>query len=143
MTIQRVTREEGLNRLLELADILDVADAEHAVNDEPSYSQDIFFHECGTPACAGGHWAVAHPERWIVRDFRPYLREAPPSHLSAISERGTALRVYESLRIEFALTYDEGQEIFGGNGCGNAHTGKQAAAYIREFVEDERKAMNA
>lgn len=35
----------------------------------------------------------------------------------------------------FGLNYSEYYEIFGADGCGNAKSGKQAAAYIRKFIE--------
>ena len=39
----------------------------------------------------------------------------------------------------FGLSRDEYYEIFGVRGCGEAKTGKQAAAYIQKFIE--RKAV--
>lgn len=53
--------------LEELACILDKADALHAEKGEPAYKQAAYAHASGTPACALGHWAAAHPERgWRI-----------------------------------------------------------------------------
>lgn len=108
--------------LLELADILERADDEHRARGEPTYRQAAWLHPCGTPACAGGHWAAAHPERW---DFNtsgaPFLREHPLDTVSCAMH-------------EFGISFLEALELFDLNGCGGAKTAKEAAAYIRKFV---------
>jgi hypothetical protein len=112
----------GNERLLQLAKILDGADAAHRKAKEPTYDQRHVVHECGTPACAAGHWVVANPDRWEIRDGCTYLKGSRASPVRALSE-------------EFALSLDECEDIFGGAGCDYAKTAKQAAKYIRNFVK--------
>ncbi len=108
----------GNERLLQLAEILDTADERHIRANEPTYDQDIFAHDCGTPACAAGHWMAAHPYSWD-------LAEA-----ATIDGRSA----YWGLRLEFALDELDYNELFSSVGCGQAKTAKDAAAYIRAFV---------
>ena len=111
--------EEHMNaeKLLKLADILDAAHEAHQRKGGPGYNQARYTHECGTPACALGHWAAAHPER-----FAAILRESP--HISPLY----------LAELEFDLTHEQASELFDADGCGEATTHKQAAEYIRDFV---------
>lgn len=108
--------------LLELADILDRADAEHEARGEPGYDQERFAHSCGTAACALGHWAAAHPERWSIN----------PTRLTLHSR--TCADALEGAKIEFGLAPSQVYVLFDSDGCGGAKTAKQAADYIRAFV---------
>lgn len=116
----------GLKRLLRLADILDVADAQHRAKKEPTYDQSTFKKSCGTPACALGHWAAHNPRRWkFDTTGHPYLRTTEP--LYGIS--------FEDASQEFGIDHHAINELFEYNGCGRAKTGKQAAKFIRKFVK--------
>ncbi len=124
-------KEIGAPRLLALADILDAADAAHVAKGEPVYRQTAFAHDCGTPACALGHWAHHNQDRWTY-DGRPCVGAAPRLR------RGSR-NTYKDAAKEFHISHnenmeDEADELFGGCGCGEAETGKEAAAYIRDFV---------
>lgn len=120
----------GNRRLLKLADILSKADATHKKKSEPNYDQQFYAHECGTPACALGHWATAN-RRWVwlglKYDLFPRLRNN--SHGSTT----------EDAMEEFHLTEDEADELFEVDGCGNAQTAKEAARYIRAFVKRRQR----
>lgn len=122
--------ELGNQRLRKLAGILDVADAEHARGGAPAYDQHRYWHrDCGAPACALGHWAAAHPYRWIR------VQDAP----SMWGCEGTL----DSVTIEFALDPYDGRQalvLFGGYGCNGARTAKEAALYLREFVTRRKAA---
>lgn len=116
----------GNRRLLKLANILDTADAAHRKRKEPTYSQYEFTHDCGTPACALGHWAAANPRRWYFEgSLYPQLRNAGSPYTSPLDDACD----------EFSIDSDETQELFDVGGCGNARTAKQAAKYIRAFVK--------
>lgn len=112
----------GNERLLQLAAILDVADAQHRQRKEPTYDQSVIAHDCGTPACAAGHWAAANPDRWSIKDDCTYLKGSRLGPIAALCE-------------EFALSHEEYGELFGTSGCGEANTAKRAANYIRRFVK--------
>jgi hypothetical protein len=121
---------KGKERLLKLADILDVADAEHRKNNEPAYDQCSVGHPCGTPACALGHWAAANPRRFI---WNPRAEEEGGSVISYKPDPSAGF--YEMGSREFDLTSEQSTELFDGDGCGDARTGKAAARYIRKFVK--------
>lgn len=114
-------------KLLELATILDKADALHREHEEPAYSQRIYYHRCGTPACALGHWAAAHPDTWVTWHEDP-LSGYPTMRFN--NQSSCSRRVM----LEFDLEEDESDELFNSDGCGNAKTAADAAAYIRAFV---------
>lgn len=107
------TEEQGNVRLLRLASILDAADEYHKQHNEPAYKQRSLIHPCGTPACAGGHW-----------DASPEGQELGGSQ--------------QDWRKTFAINGKEESELFGGEGCGDARTAKEAAEYLRSFVARRR-----
>jgi hypothetical protein len=107
----------GNRRLLKLASILDTADAEHRKRGEPTYEQGCFRHECGTPACALGHW-IAHDDGWL--------------------DQGSSADFLKAKDV-FVLGAGDSQVLFGTDGCGGARTAKQAAKYIRAFVARRSK----
>lgn len=122
----------GNRRLLKLADILDTADALHKKRHEPGYAQTRFAHPCGTPACALGHWAAANPRRWMISAGSP---------LGSVRLRGCyMLNEIAAGMDEFAIDMEQYYDLFGGWGCGGAQTGKQAARFIRQFVQARQKA---
>lgn len=116
--------------LLELADILECADAEHLARGEPTYRQNAWTHPCGTPAGALGHWAAAHPERgWRFDLDDPIFG-------------GRVYQGYKQARSaaesEFGLTRTEAELLFGLYGCGFARSSREVAEYIRAFVRRKR-----
>ena len=120
-------------KLLRLASILDAAHEAHQRKGGPGYNQGLFTHPCGTPACAFGHWAAAHPDRFTTTPCGPVsLREGPDREPLSFTMLG-----FNSLRLaalEFDLTYEQASELFSADGCGDATTHQQAAWYIRNFV---------
>lgn len=118
--------------LEELATILETADEEHAKKNEPGYTQVAYVHPCGTPGCALGHWAVAHPDRWVVN----------PSQERVVSRNISGISPFSSAVIEFGITFHEAEELFGGGGCDHAETAKEAAAYVRVFIADKKDRSN-
>lgn len=120
----------GWKRLLKLADILDVADAEHRAKGEPRYRQSKFAHACGSPACALGHYA-AHNRR---RGWRIGLTNVTGTQWALVHGQAIGC-AYPSVLKEFELTKPEAAELFAADGCSDARTAKQAAKYIRAFVK--------
>lgn len=111
----------GNKRLLRLADILDKADALHKERGEPTYAQYRVMHECGTPACALGHWAYNNPRRW---KFNSRGAESRETRLTAVVKNGM---------YEFSLSYEESDALFGVDA--DHPTAKSVAKYIRAFVK--------
>ena len=120
----------NLDRLRNLADILDVADAKHRQNGEPTYKQSTIVHPCGTPACAIGHYAAATPDRWNISNGIVYH-----------TTYGAGL--FAGARAEFGISSDDWDELFEFNGCGRAKTSKQAASYIRDFIARKEAEFSA
>lgn len=122
------THATGMRRLLKLADILFTADAQHRKSKEPTYDQTRLRHDCGTPACALGHWASNNRRRW----------EWEEGHYPVLRHESTGETWFDATK-EFAITYEEADELFEMNGCGRATTGKEAARYIRGFVKRKQR----
>lgn len=136
-------KDVGAPRLLELADILDVADKEHRARDEPVYRQSRWRHACGTPACALGHYSAHRPERvsWASGQLPEMERQilglaGKYEHDYPIfrTANGALLTGCPAGAAEFCLEYSEALELFDSGGCGSALNGQQAATYIRNFV---------
>ncbi len=106
--------------LLELADILDQADAERLANGAPQFNMHFEQHDCGAPACAWGHYAVSTPDR--------------KAKFVKVNRYGANAN-YNDARIEFNLPRLDWWELFDHDGCGGAKTAKQAADYIRAYVQ--------
>lgn len=123
-----VSRAEGLARLSQLADLLlTVAPAE--------YDQGLYYHDCGTPSCALGHWATANPERWIALDPDPWGGSRARPILKGV-DRDRQDSARKSAMLEFSLTREEAEELFDKYGCGGAGTNVTLAViYLRQFVE--------
>lgn len=102
-------------RLLKAADIVDKV---------PKRLFDIesIDAQCGTPACVLGHYGIAYPRSGVTKVLF-----------------GLRIVSLESAMSHFCLTEEETDELFSGWGCGDAKTGKQAAKYIRKFVERKEK----
>jgi hypothetical protein len=110
----------GARRLLKLAKILDTADALHKKRGERGYDQTVYQHECGTPACAWGHYVSSD-------------KRIPKRLGFQLDKHGIYAGDYP--QDEFSIDYAEKDELFGQSGCNRAATAKQAAKYIRSFVK--------
>jgi hypothetical protein len=102
----------GNINLLLLADILDNADAKHIAAGEPTYDQTDWAHDCGTPACAIGHW-----QAFKGRRVRP--------------ENDDLNRCAHEFSMDIGS--DEWAKLFGYK-PGYARSASEAAEKIRKFV---------
>src|SRR5689334_20106169 len=109
-----VSFKVGMNRLLRLANILDVADKKHRERKEPTYFQGYYDHPCGTPACALGHWAAHTPSRWKLISM-------------TMNDGNQDFYGLDAAISDFGIDREESHDLFGGNGCDGAKTAKQAA----------------
>ncbi len=124
-------KEYGAERLLLMADALDAAQKrQDSLPLHKRFTMATWGHEaigtneCGTPACALGHYAVtkeAQSRGWNLSIY---------GHL----ETPTRSDVMKSARKEFDINDQEIDRLFSGSGCGGAQTPREAANYIREFV---------
>lgn len=119
--------KRGTKRLFRLAKILFTADTKHKKKKEMPYDQGRWLNPCGAPACALGHWAAHNPTRWtLTRLDSPHLRRGSDG-------------VYQDAMKEFGIDQDGFYALFTGNGCGGAHTAKEASRFIREFAKKKDK----
>lgn len=118
----------GADRLLALADILDEADAKHAAKGGPRFTMRTWFHHCGTPACAMGHWAASEDAA-----TRGWGWNASKGDIQCPSVGNLGNEIQK----EFGINHLEVDKLFSGAGCGGARTGKEAAIYIRNFVHEK------
>lgn len=142
----------GNKRLLELARILSrVPNVPKKVNGKiRGYDQTVYSHPCGTPACAWGYWeysdksrfkrlakAAGYPKEDIADAVAHWHEASWPVGVPEDELRICQLHigVYHSQK-EFALESGDVVRLFGGYGCDGAQNGKQAAAYIRNFVKE-------
>lgn len=129
-------KEFGAARLLHMADALDAAQArQDSLPPNKRFTMATWGHEaigmneCGTPACALGHYAVtkeAQSRGWNLSIY---------GHLETPDRND----VMKSARKEFGINDREIVRLFSGNGCGGAQTPREAANYIREFVFDKMR----
>lgn len=88
--------------------------------------------DCGTPACALGHYASR-------TDLQSFLKIANVDGFDLVyAETGSLCGGYESERVcdHFDITALEAEEIFHSHGCGGAQTNVEAAEYIERFVKE-------
>jgi len=161
--------ERGNANLLRLAGILRAVDmdARTKLTHEPLYGQTRWTHICGAPSCALGWWAAHNRSRW--RTVVPMIcnqsecsrrGEGPHAHDLGTLERlvshdlakrlrktdmyvPATLRLdpFEGAKLDFCLTPREADELFNGDGCGNARTNAEhAAEYIENFVARRERA---
>lgn len=140
------TIEEGNERLLKLADQLENIPEWQYIRTERGtyrrgYYQETILHPCGSPACAWGHYFVLNPERQqsiMANRCGGWVREIPVSDPDTGASYTLKFCSIEAAAYEFALDDFEVNRLFQTDGCGGAKTGREAAAYIRKFVERRR-----
>lgn len=133
----------GRQRLLFLADVLDIADKGHELSDERTYSQKVFVHPCGAPACALGHYAAQFPRRFRIKPPGGVFN-SNGSIIDALTDAPTLhFNNSETIRNEFAITETEADELFSSSGCDHAATSEEAANYIRKFVARKDRRVRA
>jgi hypothetical protein len=100
------------------------------------------FHDCGTPACAWGHYLL---RRDLQNAFMASLESIDTegfysglySGYAHTSDGRIRELVYSSLlvRAHFGIDFDETEEVFGPFGCNDAQSAREAAEYIEWFAE--------
>jgi len=126
-------------RLLNVAVAL--LDAASSIKDgeKSCFTMKSYFNECGTPACALGHYAT-----------RTDLQEA--FHQGPIEDRwvylaGTTefLTDYYCAPVQyhFGITKVQARMLFSGGGCGGANTELEAVKYIKWFVSEHHRYLLA
>lgn len=111
--------------------LLNVAKALRESKYPTRFSMRRFGDDCGTPACALGHYAVR-------RDLQGIFTLNKTGYLRRIKGRedGVSGVTDSTILRHFGITHKQAFELFrGDSGCGGALTTTQAADYIEKFVE--------
>lgn len=87
-------------------------------------------NECGTPACALGHYAAR-------RDLQNTLRLSESGAVE-FAKDGAMMAGIDDHRLlrHFGITASESGQLFSPGGCGCATSPDQAAEYIETFVRE-------
>jgi hypothetical protein len=114
--------------------LLKVARALRESRAPDDFTMERFGNDCGTPACALGHYAS---RRDLQRTFRfaKYQDIGRPTLLYAKTGR-CAYVDHEEVLDHFGVSYGQCDELFGPDGCDRAMTPQQAADYIERFVAE-------
>lgn len=126
-------------RALHIRRLLNVVRALEESPNPDKFTMKRFGHECGSPACALGHYC-SRPDLQSAFLLSRHAEDA--ACWPAPTDDVTACLGIDNIEIcaHFGLTADEAMDLFDENGCGGAQTALEAAKYIRDFVsrkEDE------
>jgi len=100
--------------------------------------------DCGTPACALGHYAA----RTDLQKTFKIRANAQHQVADIMADEQTIQAPSEEPAVQehFGMTSEEVEDIFGAEGCGGAKTTKAAIRYIERFiakrVSDARAIVN-
>lgn len=108
--------------------LLNVALALREVPDVKSFTMRRYMNECGTPACAIGHYAG----RLDLQDLL-CIRDGNFSYVDP--KLGEPDYDDPVVLDHFGIDEEEAEELFGGYGCGQARAPIEAAEYIEGFVK--------
>ena len=117
--------------------LLKVAQALRESDYPRQFSMLMYQNDCGTPACALGHYAHRTDlQRLLVPT--PYGPSGPSYVFRSIVD---GISFYDDrVCAHFGITKDEAYELFSmRKGCGAARTTRAAARYIERFVARVRK----
>ena len=103
--------------------LLNVAKACRESPNPSMFTMNRYGHNCGTPACALGHYAARG-------DLQDEFYLSSSGCFVAHGGGGVYMRTLE----HFGITTDQEDELFGSEGCGCAETPEEAAKYIEQFV---------
>lgn len=119
--------------------LLNVAKALRESPNPQQFNMGRVTNPCGTPGCAIGHYVARHD---LQSEFLPI----PPDDIHMTDTGGTGhVRLRDGSAIYFTskrllrhfdVENDEYEELFGGDGCGDAKTPIEAAEYIERFVAE-------
>lgn len=99
---------------------------------------------CGTPACALGHYAartdLQRLLKIVVKKGSDGLSTAQLGFFGQKADVERNCPTYDDNKFfeHFGLDHDGMEELFGGDGCGEAKTALQAAKYIERFVKQKQ-----
>lgn len=132
--------------------LLNVAKALRESQNPEAFDMDFYVHgdgwapdsaesgfDCGTPACALGHYASRTDlqKTFKIVKERDLYTEAPKAEL-CLRDGSGAIYQEPEVGAHFGLDVGECEDLFGPLGCGGAKTPKAAAKFIEKFVKNRR-----
>jgi len=114
--------------------LLNVAKALRESPAPDQFRMDDVINDCGTPACAFGHYACRAD---LQSAYCPQVIHFDRGDVWHVVLSGTSTHVSytgQHVREHFGLDRSEVTELFEGDGCGMANTANEAANYIEQFV---------
>lgn len=124
--------------------LLKVAQALRESSAPKDFTMRCFVNECGTPACALGHYAA---RRDLQHAFKIVVEKGTDFDGTArlyydVTENDGAPIAYDDdfTQQHFGLDAYDLNNLFGGCGCDDAQTPKAAARYIERFVAKQERA---
>ena len=107
-----------------------------AAAEASSITMDEFCDDfCGAPGCVFGHYAARGD---LQSEFR--IDKIKQNSLYWIfGLRGPVYIHSDDISEHFGITRKQAYELFDIDGCGNARTPEEAAAYIRRFIDTDGK----
>lgn len=99
---------------------------------KPHFTMSCYVHNCGTPACALGHFAARRDLQRafkIVKSVNWSGQRIARAYCNGDWDLLTCSIAY------FGLTGPQADDLFGPVGCNRAETPAQAASYIERFIK--------
>lgn len=121
--------------------LLNVARALAESKTDPSrFTMYKYSWNCGTPACALGHYA----SRTDLQDVFSLTdtKGLPHVYGSYIYLKNTDVRIgneHPAVLEHFGITEDQAEDLFGACGCNEASTQEDAVAYIKDFCRADQE----
>lgn len=114
--------------------LLRVAQALREAKHPEDFTMARYVNECGTPACALGHYASRRDLQKLLELCKDKWRDFGIMYVGEPNDAG----IYDPKVLEhFGITENGSTELFGGVGCGDAKTPTEAADYIDAFVKNQ------
>ena len=114
--------------------LLNVARALRESKKPEEFTMHFYAADCGTPACALGHYAARHD----LQDCFALDQDGDLVEVGTDDGEGFQLLTswdFADVLNHFGITLDEADKLFSSHGCSGATTPIEAAEYIEQFVE--------
>lgn len=123
------------NELLNVTALRNVCRALRESPDPEAFTMCSYAHECGTPACCLGHYALRH-------DLQNVFKLSAMRRLKLVdwTKGGKDIEFDDEPVLEhFGINTKESFELFSGTGCNYAGTPEAAAQFIENFIKEKQR----
>lgn len=133
-------------RAIHLRRLLNVVRALEESPNPERFTMAQYGHECGTPACALGHYcARADLQSAFLLSKHTNRGESEQPTWPAPKDDITFALAFDDDEVltHFGINNAEADVLFGSEGCDGARTALEAAAFIRAFVARRERLLEA